>query len=281
MTAMQQLLNIMQVTPAGESQFTGTPGPGELRIYGGLTLTQAIDAARQCCPMEYSVQSLHGQFLRPGDHQHNIDIRVETLKDGRRFKLYNVYCQQQGKTIFFATITFHLPEDSFEHNLPAPKLTLPTTDKARFFLHRGETVKIDQLEKTPAALELRIEEINQFDAEQEPEQVTWFKNADSNTDNLTDWQQTLLLAYCSDWNMPSVAIRPHRITEADRPNIASLDHSIWFYRQANLSHWTAYVQDSPAALNGRGHTRGLLYSEQGELLACVNQECFMVTEVKK
>lgn len=278
MTALQQLLKLLHVTPSGEGQFIGKPGAGDFRIYGGLILTQAIDAARQCCPADFALQSLHGQFLRPGDYQHDIEIRVEDLKQGRRFKLYNVYCQQQGKTIFFATVTFHLPEDSFEHTQQAPGLTLPTEDKARLFIDRTTPLPDDQ-PRTEAALELRIEEINQFDQVQMPEQVTWFKTASSN--KLSDWQQTLLLAYCSDWNMPIVAARPHTLKENQRPNIASLDHSIWFYRQADLSHWTAYVQESPAALNGRGHTRGLLYSEQGELLACVNQECFMVTESKE
>lgn len=275
MTALQQLLKLLHVTPNGEGQFIGKPGAGDFRIYGGLILTQAIDAARQCCPADFALQSLHGQFLRPGDYQHDIEIRVEDLKQGRRFKLYNVYCQQQGKTIFFATVTFHLPEDSFEHTRQAPDLTLPTEDKARLFIDRTTPLPDDQ-PRTEAALELRIEEVNQFDREQMPEQVTWFKTASSNS--LSDWQQTLLLAYCSDWNMPIVAARPHTLKENQRPTIASLDHSIWFYRQADLNHWTAYVQESPVALNGRGHTRGLLYSEQGELLACVNQECFMVME---
>jgi acyl-CoA thioesterase len=37
------------------------------------------------------------------------------------------------------------------------------------------------------------------------------------------------------------------------------------------------VQESPAALNSRGHTRGLFYNQQGDLLACVNQESFLTT----
>ena len=97
---------------------------------------------------------------------------------------------------------------------------------------------------------------------------------------LTDWQQTLLLAYCSDWNMPIVAARPHTLNDQQKPKIASLDHSIWFYQQANLHDWAAYVQESPAAMNSRGHTRGLLYSRQGDLLACVNQEAFLSTMAK-
>ena len=278
MGALQALLDILQVKACGDRQFIGNPGPGSFRIYGGLTVTQALDAVRQCCPREFVVQSLHGQFLRPGDHQHTIDIVVEDLKDGRRFKLYNVYCKQQGKTIFFATVTFHLPTPGFEHTLPAPPLLLPADDKAMFFSHRGESFNRAELAANSAALEVRIDDKTAFDREQSPTQQTWFKSTE--TPALNDWQQTLLLAYASDWNMPSVAMRPHIVAADQYPNIASLDHSIWFYRQADLQQWTVYVQESPAALNGRGHTRGLFYNQQGALLACVNQESFLTTLAK-
>lgn len=275
MNALATLIGLLQVKPTGPGQFIGQAGPGSFRIYGGLTITQALDAVRQCCPREYAVQSLHGQFLRPGDHEHTIDISVEELKDGRRFKLYNVYCRQQGKTIFFATVTFHLPETAYEHSLPAPLMELPAAEQAMFHSHRQQAFTPEECLTQSAALEVRIEEKTDFSREQPPEQMTWFKTADELA--LSDWQQTLLLAYASDWNMPSVAMRPHTVADDHYPNIASLDHAIWFYRQANLHQWVTYVQESPAALNGRGHTRGLLYNQQGDLLACVNQEAYLAT----
>jgi acyl-CoA thioesterase-2 len=93
---------------------------------------------------------------------------------------------------------------------------------------------------------------------------------------MSDWQQTLLLAYASDWNMPSIAMRPHRVEKDTIPSLASLDHAIWFYRQPSFSDWITYTQQSPAALNGRAHSRGLFYDQQGELLAAVCQESYLV-----
>jgi acyl-CoA thioesterase-2 len=279
MTALHELIKRLQVTPVKDKHFLGAPSSSDSHVYGGLILTQAIDAARQCCPADFAVQSLHGQFLRPGIAQQSIEIRVEALKKGRRFMVYNVYCEQQAKIIFFATITFYIPEDSFEHTLQAPELILPDKDKAQFYIDRSTALPDDKASST-AALEVRIEDINRFDEEQAPEQITWFKAHNSETAALTDWQQTLLLAYCSDWNMPIVAARPHTLNDQQKPKIASLDHSIWFYRQPQLQQWTAFVKDSPAAHGGRGHTRGLIYSQQGELLACVNQESFLMAEAK-
>ncbi len=274
MQALRQLIDVLQVEAVGECRFLGQPGPGSDRIFGGLTITQALDATRQCCPPELSVQSLHGQFLRPGDHQHPIEIEVGTLKDGRRFKLYNVSCRQQGKDIFFATVTFHLREDSYQHSLAPPELKLPGADKAQFFPHRQQCWSGQEAEGRPAAFEVRIEQALQFDREQAPENQTWFRAVDAS--GVSDWQQLLLLAYASDWNMPSVAMRPHTVAKGYAPGLASLDHAIWFYRPPRLQEWVVYVQESPAALHGRGHTRGLFYDQRGNLLAAASQESYLV-----
>ncbi len=278
MQALQKLIEVLQVEAVGEGLFVGQPGPGRHRIYGGLTICQALDAARRCCPAGFSLQSMHGQFLRPGDHQHVIDIAVEMLKDGRRFKLYNVYCRQQGKIIFFATVTFHQPEDAYQHSLAPPPLRLPGPDTAQFFPHRQKSWGGQESEGRSAAFEVRIEEPLQFDRHQAPENQTWFRAVDAA--GISGWQQVLLLAYASDWNMPSVAMRPHAVAEGYLPNLASLDHVIWFYCPPVLQHWIAYVQESPAAWGGRGHARGLFYDQQGELLAAVSQESYLVPRKK-
>lgn len=274
MQTTRQLLDLLQVKPMGERQFVGQPGPGEHRIYGGLTITQALDAARRCCPAEYAVQSLHGQFLRPGDHEHKIEITVEVLKEGRRFKLYNVYCRQQGNTIFFATITFHLPEEAYEHAMVPPERVLPAEDRARFYPHRQHSWSREEVQEHGAALEVRIYDPLSFREEQAPRGQTWFRLAEQSA--LDDWEQVLLLAYASDWNMPSIAMRPHTVEEGLMPVLASLDHAIWFYRQPRFEDWITYVQESPAALSGRGHSRGLFYDPRGELLAAVTQESYLV-----
>jgi acyl-CoA thioesterase-2 len=279
MHGLKLLIDLLQVKSTGRHQFVGEPGPGKHRVYGGLTVTLAMDAAKQCCPAGYAVQSLHGQFLRPGNHQQRIAIQVEELKDGRRFKLYNVYCRQQGKTIFFATVTFHLPESAYQHTMASPALELPPADKARFYPHRQQSWSREEMAGRAAALEVRIDEQLDFGKNQQPESMTWFRSHD--TLAMSDWQQTLLLAYASDWNMPSIAMRPHTVDKDTIPSLASLDHAIWFYHQPCLSDWVTYVQQSPVTLNGRGHSRGLFYGQRGELLAAVSQESYLVPHTKQ
>jgi acyl-CoA thioesterase-2 len=55
-------------------------------------------------------------------------------------------------------------------------------------------------------------------------------------------------------------------------NSASLDHAMWFHREARVDDWLLYVQESPSAQGGRGLAMGKLFSRDGLLLATVAQE---------
>ena len=57
--------------------------------------------------------------------------------------------------------------------------------------------------------------------------------------------------------------------------VASLDHALWFHRDARIDDWLLYDMDSPSAQGARGMTRGLIYSRDGALVASVAQEGLM------
>jgi acyl-CoA thioesterase-2 len=58
---------------------------------------------------------------------------------------------------------------------------------------------------------------------------------------------------------------------------ASLDHAMWFHAPVDLDEWLLFAQDSPVAAGGRAITRGLLFDQQGQLLASACQEILMRT----
>jgi acyl-CoA thioesterase-2 len=47
---------------------------------------------------------------------------------------------------------------------------------------------------------------------------------------------------------------------------------MWFHRPHKVDSWLLYAQDSPSASGSRGFTRGLIYAENGTLVASVAQE---------
>lgn len=61
---------------------------------------------------------------------------------------------------------------------------------------------------------------------------------------------------------------------ADFGNIqsASLDHSMWFFRDFDFSDWLLFSMESPSANGARGFARGNIYTRSGTLIASVAQE---------
>ena len=53
---------------------------------------------------------------------------------------------------------------------------------------------------------------------------------------------------------------------------ASIDHSMWWYRDIDINQWHLYVQDTPTAAHGRGLGQAKVYTQDGELVACMAQE---------
>jgi acyl-CoA thioesterase-2 len=81
------------------------------------------------------------------------------------------------------------------------------------------------------------------------------------------------LLYLSDMTLLDAALRPHGLTIYDhRLQVASLDHALWFHRPARADEWLLYAQDSPNAANATALVRGLLYAQDGVLVASVAQE---------
>jgi acyl-CoA thioesterase II len=64
----------------------------------------------------------------------------------------------------------------------------------------------------------------------------------------------------------------HPEATPDTVQFASLDHAIWFHTPAHFDDWLLYVQDSPAAMNARGLSRGTIFGRDGAIVASVAQE---------
>ena len=52
----------------------------------------------------------------------------------------------------------------------------------------------------------------------------------------------------------------------------SLDHALWFHRPFRADEWLLYAQDTPSASGARGFSRGLIFKQDGTLVASVAQE---------
>ena len=69
------------------------------------------------------------------------------------------------------------------------------------------------------------------------------------------------------------ALTPHGRTLFEKEFMAaSLDHALWLHRPFRADEWMLYAQDTPSLQGSRGFSRGLIFTQDGKLVASVAQE---------
>ncbi|WP_111978621.1 acyl-CoA thioesterase II [Algibacillus agarilyticus] len=247
-------------------------------VFGGQVLGQALSAAQQTIGNERAVHSFHSYFLRPGDVLHPIVYQVETIRDGKSFATRRVEAIQHGKTIFYLTASFQLPETSFDHqnkmplDVPLPESLMSELDFIRANQDKIPTHLRDKFTGEKPIEVKPVEFVNPLEPRAMPaKRHIWFKA----NGGLSDCQHEhkYLLAYASDFNFLTTALQPHGRSIMDRGlQVATIDHSMWFHRPFRFDDWLLYVVESPSASGARGFVRGEIYNRQGELVASAAQE---------
>jgi len=227
-----------------------------------------------------SAHSLHAYFLRPGDPSIPILYTVDRIRDGRSFTTRRVVAIQHGRPMFNMSISFQRDEPGLEHafampeDVPDPETLTPEWELRR---RHGEEAGLDALTLAHFTRERPIEyralnPQNDFKPEKRPpQQMGWMRVKEPMADDPRLHQ--CALAYLSDWTLLDTCTWPHGVSFM-QPNFqtASLDHAMWFHGPFRADEWLLYVQDSPAAGGARGFNRGLIYSQDGALVASVAQE---------
>ena len=245
------------------------------RVFGGQVLAQALVAATKTVDGIRPVHSLHGYFLRPGDIRLPITLSVDRLRDGRSFSTRRVQAFQNEEPIFSMIASFQDEDPGLDHqdhfppNIPSPA-SLPSAKELLGDIDHP----VAQYWANARPFDMRhVEDPIYFKVSGEPvaHQAVWIKALGTLPFDQTI--HTAALAYVSDYTILEPIFRRHGIAWT-HPGLksASLDHAMWFHRQARADEWMLYVQESPSAQGGRGLSLGQIFSEQGVLLATVAQE---------
>jgi acyl-CoA thioesterase-2 len=274
------LLSTLHLTDTGarthEDIFTGPSQWMPLgRVFGGQVLAQSIVAAMHTVPADRQIHSMHGYFLRPGDVQHPITFSVDRIHDGRSFSTRRTQAFQHGEPILSLIASFQTHDEGVEHqmempdDLPDPE-SLPSTsdvlghldhDVARYW----SSERAFDVRHIPSPVYLRV------DGERVPRQAVWMKAFGRLPDDPKIHRAAL--AYASDYSILEPVLRAHGVAWATPGlKVASLDHAMWWHRDARVDEWLLYVQESPSASGGRGLSLGRIYTREGVLVASVAQE---------
>lgn len=275
--AFDELLQLMQLEPLEVNLFRGVSRDiGTQRVFGGQILAQSLLAA--CQTVEGRLpHSLHGYFLRAGDHEAPVVYQVDRTRDGRSFSSRRVQAIQHGRPIFTFAASFQVEEEGLEHQFTMPEVAPPDAAEP------VEQLRSEDFEKLPVNLQRWLDRFGPFEfrvlrggdpkdhAPRPPFKDLWFRlHGDFEDDPVMN---RALLAYVSDFHLVGTATLPHGISWLrDRLMVASLDHAMWFHREFSLGDWLLYTCDSPNSGGGRGLSRGMIYDRAGRLVASTAQE---------
>ena len=280
MQTSKELIALLNLTDVGENNFSGESYTiGSPNVFGGQVLAQAVNAAYRTIPENRFLHSLHSYFLEAGDLAVPINYHVAEMRDGGSFSTRRVTASQKGKTIFILAASFHQKEDGFEHqttfnkDLKQPEELLSWDDMLdQFGDFLPKSTKAFLSVKRPIEFKpVRVP--NPLDPKDLPanEQV-WFrlKGSSKNLDYRTKQE---ILTYISDYNVLNAAFNPNASKyNFSNTQTASLDHSMWFFRDFNFDDWMLFSAESPNAFGARGLAKGNIYTRKGTLVASFAQE---------
>ncbi|MDP5103007.1 MAG: thioesterase family protein [Erythrobacter sp.] len=293
------LIRLLTVEKRSPDVFEGPPQTDGIgRVFGGQVLAQALQAAQATIADGKAAHSLHAYFLRGGREGAPIEYRISRDFDGRSFANRRVVASQltddgTSTPILNLTASFQLPENGLEHrDSPMPDVPRPDDLRPDIELRReiaeqwGERLSESQrrLMLRPRPIEMRtIDRLHWMSSEpREPRAHSWFRVAAPITGaDDTPALHRAIITYASDYTLLGTSALPHGLSWMRGELVgASLDHAIWFHRDARADEWLLYATDAPWSGGGRGFNRGRIFNVAGELVASVAQEGMMRKRVK-
>jgi len=180
--------------------------------------------------------------------------------------------------------SFHVEEEGWEHQAEMP--SVPGPDELPTFLD----LRKDAYTRMPEKMRDRIGPffIRERPIEQRPvnpadmldpqvdkeDQHIWMRVPKAIDE--APWVHQCLLAYASDMALLGTAQRHHGVTwMSGKVMGASLDHAMWFHAPLNFNDWHLYTMDSPYAGGARSFNRGMVFNQDGKLVASCTQEGLM------
>lgn len=277
-SAVQDLLSVLDLETLEVNMFRGrSPQVGWQRVFGGQVIGQALVAACRTVDGVFP-HSMHAYFLLAGDPKVPIIYEVDRIRDGRSFTTRRVIAIQHGQPIFSMSVSFHNNEDGgFDHQAPMPSVPapdkLPSESEVRERILPMMPDPVRRYYERERPIELRPVEFDRYLGKKigDGKFNIWIRATGRLPDDPAIHQ--CVLAYASDMTLLDTALVPHGRSLFEKEFMAaSLDHALWLHRPFRADDWLLYSQDTPNLHGARGFTRGLIFKQDGTLVASVAQE---------
>lgn len=235
-------------------------------LYGGHIVAQALVAATRTVDGGFVPHSLRAYFIRRGDNSEPVRYEVDRIRNGRSFSTRRVVARQSFGAILNLEASFQTREET-ANLMPVPMpdgVPMPgdITTKAETWMSAFEQKDVD-----------RSRRFGHRDGA--GQLMSWYRTTENfGGDQLLN---RCALAYLSD-DLPTGAVI-HAVPELrarwDEENAffsASLDHTVWFHRDVDMTHWHLFEMTCHGYGGGRGLAVGWVFAEDGTHVATVAQE---------
>lgn len=281
---LASVLRSLVLEPTGDNAYTVHSLPQMKRIYGGQVLAQALLAAstnlNADLPLEQQrvPHSFHAYFLQGGTPDQPLQLRVRELYNGRSFASREVSALQADQELFTLVASFQKQQPGVEHAVRAPQVTPPQQLKSAFEIFRTMSHPVGKFLGKTVAFDVRHVQEHLYTTESAKPantQQVWMRPR-AEVPAPSQILSRVLLAYVIDQVMMEPALRAHGLTWLTPGLVlASIDHSMHFYRDFDINQWLLYDLSSPSAQGSRAVGQARVFSEDGVLIAEASQEAML------
>jgi acyl-CoA thioesterase-2 len=277
---VEWLLDLLDLQRVGQGVYTGPPAPDHAarsRLFGGQLIAQALAAASFTVPEDMECQSLHASFVRPAQAGRPTDFEVANMRDGRSSALRKVMAVQRDELMCELTAAFCPPAQSASPETPDFQVqmaeTMPPDALYREALSSPD-LHAESLVQRPLGHYGPLQIMAAKPRPVGPRISTWIRvNGALAPDPKL---HACSLAYISDLGAVHASMLAIGAQLFDpKWQVASLDHAVWFHRPFRADAWLLFNFDCTSVSADRGLNHGLVYSQDGVLVASITQEALL------
>lgn len=251
------------------------PSKNPMRTFGGQLMAQSFVAASRTLTRDLPPNALSVHFINGGDPAKDIEFRVVGLRDERRFANRRVDAMQGGTLLATAMVSHLSGGEGLEHTVTPPDVAEPENLPKLGQLLRGYEKTVPHFVNALWPIEWRYTNDPAWVMRDKGGRLAynrvWVKADGLVPDDPV--LHTATMVYSSDTTVLDSIITTHGLSwGVDRIFAATINHTVWFHRQANLNDWVLYSTSSPVATDSRGLGTGHFFDRAGQVIATVVQE---------
>jgi acyl-CoA thioesterase II len=262
MTDLPDVLQLDHLAPARfQVHMPAESAEGRDVVFSGQLLAQMLMAADSLHGPGKQARSIHATFARAATYTKPIELDVETILDGRSWASDTITAHQEGKVMARAEVLSNIVErDLLRHELDSPMI--PGPDQAQPASSLGfpgtewRDIKDDNLEIDGAAA-----------------MISWFRYPQV-LNSVAANQAVLAWSTCGA--LIGLALRGNNAINISQAHVTIstgvMAHTVHFVEDFDANEWMSISQHTIHAGRGRVHGRGLVRTQDGQLVATFHQD---------